>query len=160
HLSPSDDLARPARRRKARRHPTLGGLAMKRTALLVLAACSTNTAPVPKTTAAPSPAPAASAARDLRPGLDLAGPVAPPQKRGRSHGKGLVLDLGADRAVADVRLPRPPAGGAAPFTFGDDREGWVARTPESMQIPTVAFGDGRVYVSSGFETRSVYALDA
>ncbi len=70
------------------------------------------------------------------------------------------MALGADRQVTPIALPSPPRGGAAGFTFGDDRRGWVARIPEQNQLPSVAYGDGRVYVSGGFESVSFYSLDA
>jgi Ca-activated chloride channel family protein len=104
--------------------------------------------------------PALAAAAPLAPGIDLPGPVPPPEKGLRAHGKGVSLDFGADRAVVKVKLPAPPRGGAAPFTFGDERDGWVAQIPDSLQLPAVAYGGGRVYVSGGFESFSFYALDA
>src|SRR5689334_4565520 len=70
------------------------------------------------------------------------------------------VDLGADRRGIPVALPKPPRGGAAPFTFGDDQHGWVARIPDANQLPSVAYGGGRVFVSGGFESISFYALDA
>ena len=96
----------------------------------------------------------------IPPGMDLDGPVPPPRKGNRPRGKGISLPLGADRAVVNIKLPAPPRGGAAPFSFGDDRNGWVARVPERVQLPSVAFGGDRVYVSGGFESYSFYALDA
>jgi Ca-activated chloride channel family protein len=59
-----------------------------------------------------------------------------------------------------VPVPAPPRGGAVGFVFGDERRGWVAHVPDSLQLPAVAYGGGRVYVSGGFETYSFYALDA
>ena len=47
-----------------------------------------------------------------------------------------------------------------PFRTPDDRAAWIARIPEAVQLPAVAYGDGRVYVSGGFESVSFYALDA
>src|SRR5262249_25160822 len=132
-----------------------GGAVMRRVLVMAfLAACSREAGgPAPVAAAAPAAAP-------LAPGIDLSGPVPPPVKGNRPRGKGISLDFGADRAVVKVKLPAPPRGGAAPFTFGDEREGWVAQIPASVQVPTVAFGGGRVYVSGGFESVSFYALDA
>ncbi len=122
----------------------------------LLAACAREAAvPAPAPVAGPAPV-----AAPLSPGVDLVGPVPPPRKGDRQRGKGISLDLGADRAVVKVKLPAPPRGGAATFTFGDEREGWVAQIPDSVQLPAVAFGGGRVYVSGGFESVSFYALDA
>jgi len=103
----------------------------------------------------------ASPAPTLPPGAELDGPP-PLPVRGQRHaaGKGLVLALGKDRAALPLRLPAPPRGGAAPFVFADEREGWVARIPESYRLPSVAYGDGRIFVSGGFESTSMYALDA
>ncbi len=104
---------------------------------------------------------AAPATPALPPGAILDAPP-PPPIRGDRHaaGKGLVLALGKDRAALRLRLPAPPRGGAAPFVFADEREGWIARIPESYRLPSVAYGDGRVFVSGGFESTSMYALDA
>jgi Ca-activated chloride channel family protein len=110
--------------------------------------------------APPAPPAAPAPAVALAPGADLDGPVPPPVRGRRAPGKGLVLALGKDRVPLPLRLPTPPRGAAAPFLFGDEREGWVARVPESYRLPSVAYGDGRVFVSGGFESTSMYALDA
>jgi Ca-activated chloride channel family protein len=95
------------------------------------------------------------------PGMDLAGPVAPPAAVAAVAGAAPEpLDLGVDRPAVAVDVPAPPRGGAAAFTFGEDRRGWVTRIPETNQLPSVAYGDGRIYVSGGFESVSFYALDA
>jgi Ca-activated chloride channel family protein len=57
-------------------------------------------------------------------------------------------------------VPALPRGGSIGFQFGDERRGWVTRVPESLQLPAVAYGAGKVFVSGGFETYSLYALDA
>lgn len=95
------------------------------------------------------------------PGADLTGPVAPPSP-GEPRPARVVtpLDLGSDRAAIAIELPRPPRGGAASFTFGEERRGWVTRIPEANQLPSVAYGGGRIYVSGGFESVSFYGLDA
>lgn len=123
----------------------------------------------------PPPPPAASGAGDpvtipetpqepprLRPapGADLAGPVAPPVREARTKANDAVLDLGADRPLVKVSLPTPPRGGAAAFTFADGRKGWIARIPDAAALPAPAYGDGRIFVSGGLESTSVYALDA
>ena len=102
------------------------------------------------------------AAERPKPGVDLDGPVAPPKKTARTApaGGATPLDLGKDRPVAKITLPTPPRGAAAAFSFGDDRQGWVARVPETLQLPSPAYGDGRIFVSGGFESTSMYALDA
>jgi Ca-activated chloride channel homolog len=94
------------------------------------------------------------------PGADLAGPIAPPPRATGVRRTAETLDLGADRAPVKVDIPAPPRGGAVRFTFGDERRGWVTRIPEMNQLPSVAFGAGKVFVSGGFESVSFYALDA
>ena len=59
-----------------------------------------------------------------------------------------------------MTVPALPRGGSVGFQFGDERRGWVTRVPESLQLPAVAYGAGKVFVSGGFETYSFYALDA
>jgi Ca-activated chloride channel homolog len=93
-------------------------------------------------------------------GAMLGGPVAKPVKqKGRPRG-GAPLDLGADRALVEIDAPKPPKGGAVGFTFGEKRRGWVAQIPEGLQLPALAYGDGKIFVSGGFESYSLYALDA
>jgi Ca-activated chloride channel family protein len=97
------------------------------------------------------------------PGADLADlPAEPPRapRRAPPAGAARPLDLGADRPAAPVAVPSPPAGGSVTFVFADERRAWVTRTPDSLQLPAVAYGDGKVFVSGGFETYSFYALDA
>ena len=121
----------------------------------------------------PGPRPEAAAGEDapLRPapGADIEEPPAPPPAapRGRrtSRSGGHPIDLGSDRAAVRVRVPSPPRGTSTTFTFadangGDDRLGWVASMPEPNQLPSVAYGDGRIYVSGGFESVGFHALDA
>lgn len=110
-----------------------------------------RTAPVVE----PAPRPA--------PGVDLAGPVPLPDRRAATRAGAAapaMLDLAADRAVVTVAVPTPPLGGSVGFTFADERTGWVARIPDSVQLPAVAYGAGKVYVSGGFESVSFYGLDA
>jgi Ca-activated chloride channel family protein len=94
------------------------------------------------------------------PGVDLAGPIAPPPLSTGVRRAAETLDLGVDRALVKVVIPAPPRGGAARFSFGEDRRGWVTRIPEMNQLPSVAYGAGKVFVSGGFESVSFYALDA
>jgi Ca-activated chloride channel family protein len=95
------------------------------------------------------------------PGADLSGPIAVPERGARkTDGEVEPLDLGVDVPPSKVDVPVAPRGAAAPFTFGDERRGWVTRVPEQNQLPSVAYGDGRVYVSAGFESIAFYALDA
>ncbi len=102
-----------------------------------------------------------------RPGLDLSGPIAiaPNSTQPRDPAEAArreveALALGADRGFVPVDIPTPPRGGAVGFQFGDDKRGWVARVPESRQLPAAAYGDGTLYVSGGFESVNFYALDA
>ena len=97
------------------------------------------------------------------PGIDLAGPIPPPDRHGPARAGAAapaMLDLAADRAVVPVAVPRPPPGGSVGFTFAEDRPGWVARIPDQVQLPAVAYGAGKIYVSGGFESVSFYGLDA
>src|SRR5688572_19665686 len=107
-------------------------------ALILAASCGGSSS---QDLGAPPAAPAA-AEPTLRPapGADLDGPVAPPARGARvaREGGAQPLDLGADRQVTRIALPTPPRGGAAGFTFGEDRRGWVARIPEQNQLPSVA----------------------
>jgi outer membrane protein assembly factor BamB len=92
----------------------------------------------------------------LEPGADLDGPVPPPERHARHHAAP-PIDLASDRPAVPVRLPELPQGAAAPL---EDGRGWVARIPGSRQLPALAYGDGRIYVSGGFEGYEIYALDA
>ena len=120
-------------------------------------------AATPGSAAAGTGAPAAAADGTLvpAPGADLTGPVAPPSP-GEPRPARVVtpIDLGSDRAAIAIELPRPPRGGAASFSFGEERRGWVTRIPEANQLPSVAYGGGLIYVSGGFESVSFYGLDA
>ncbi|MBK9031443.1 MAG: PQQ-binding-like beta-propeller repeat protein [Myxococcales bacterium] len=129
--------------------------ALAAAAVAALLGCRDRSGPAaavsPPEPAAPRPAP----------GADLAGPIAPPTRIAAHPERGATtVDLGIDRAAVAIELPTPPRGGAAAFTFGDDRRGWVTRIPETNQLPSVAYGDGRIFVSGGFESISFYALDA
>lgn len=116
-----------------------------------------------------APAPAAepvAAAEDVgpspQPGADLDGPIPLPTRTARRAGPGNAtpLELGTDRIAEPVAVPQPPRGGAVTFAFADGKRGWVARTPEGLQLPAAAYGDGRVYISGGFDSVSFYALNA
>ncbi|HEX3475117.1 MAG TPA: PQQ-binding-like beta-propeller repeat protein [Kofleriaceae bacterium] len=119
--------------------------------------CDAHDAVDPRAAPAIAPSPPRPA-----PGIDLAGPIPPPDRRsaGRTGAAPASLDLAADRAVVPVAVPVPPAGGSVGFTFAEDRRGWVARIPEHLQLPAVAYGAGKIYVSGGFESVSFYGLDA
>jgi Ca-activated chloride channel family protein len=109
------------------------------------------------------PAPAKLGVATPAPGADLeAPPPAPAAGLHRSAGleAGRPLDLGADRPATPVAVPTAPRGASIGFVFGDERRGWVTHIPDSLQLPAVAYGDGKVFVSGGFETYSFYALDA
>jgi Ca-activated chloride channel family protein len=131
-------------------------------ALLLAGACQRRIAlPAPPALAS-TPAPPPPAVRPA-PGADLPAAPAPPAapaRRPPPAAPARPLDLGADRPADRVRVPAPPAGGAVGFVFGDARRGWVAHVPGSLQLPAVAYGGGRVFVSGGFETYNFYALDA
>jgi Ca-activated chloride channel homolog len=121
---------------------------------IALAACGTH--------ADPPPAPVPAIVRPS-PGADLAGPIPLPERRGpirAGSSAPATLELIADRAVVSVDVPKLPRGGSVGFNFAEDRAGWVARIPDTLQLPAVAYGDGKVYVSGGFGSRTFYAMDA
>lgn len=125
-------------------------------ALVMLVACGSNEVAPP----APAPAPVAVDKRLVpQPGIDLEGPVSVERPAATRHPLPNV-DLVADRAVAKVDVPMPPLGGAVPFELPDSHAAWVARIPDGVQLPAAAYGDGRIYVSGGFEATTFYALDA
>jgi Ca-activated chloride channel family protein len=129
-------------------------------------------AAAPGATAAPAaPSTPGAATRRPRPapGIDIEGVPATPAAAATAPATTSTavpaaplspLDLGTDRPVVKISLPRPPAGATAPFALEDGRRGWVARLPHGVAIPTAAWGDGHVFVGGGFETTSFYALDA
>jgi Ca-activated chloride channel family protein len=122
--------------------------------ILLLAACGSPPPSVP----APAPQPQPL---QPKPGLDLEGPIPLPDRSAPAHHAAMpLLDLGDDRAVVPVSVPLVPRGGSVGFQFADDRPGWVARIPDSVQVPAVAYGDGKIYASGGFESVSFYGLDA
>jgi len=77
-----------------------------------------------------------------------------------SAATGVDLELGADRPLLAIDVPRVARMTTTSFTFGDARRGWITRLPMGGVIPSVAYGGGRVYVGGGFETTAFYALDA
>jgi Ca-activated chloride channel family protein len=119
-------------------------------------------APAAQGGGAPAPAAGASAERLVpAPGAELGAPPAAPPRAGRAPGAKLEpLDLGKDRPPVKLDIPVPPRGGAVPFELPDGQKGWVARIPDANQLPPLAYGDGKIYVSGGFESVSFYALDA
>jgi len=130
--------------------------------LLAAIGCGQADAPAPAAAIAVPAPPVADVAPRLvpAPGIDLAGPVPSPVRGvGTARPARPALDLVADRAVVRIDAPEPPRGGAVAFE-ADDHPAWIARIPESLQLPAVAYGDGRVYVSGGFQSTAFYALDA
>jgi len=115
---------------------------------------------------APAPLPAAPVdlgAPKPSPGADLEAPPPAPSAAARRPPPttpAQPIDLGSDRQATPVAVPAPPRGASIGFLFGDDRRGWVTQVPEALQLPAVAYGDGKVFVSGGFETYTFYALDA
>jgi Ca-activated chloride channel family protein len=127
---------------------------MKRS-LLLLAACGG-----PSSSPAPALPPEPPALRP-QPGMDLTGPIPLPDRSAPAkHSPMPLLDLAVDRAVVQVTVPQLPLGGSTGFQFADDRAGWVARIPDSVALPAVAYGNGKIYASGGFESVSFYGLDA
>jgi Ca-activated chloride channel family protein len=123
-------------------------------------AAATDSAAAAAIAVAPADAPPRPA-----PGADLAA-LPPPDAPGAPGAataaprKVAPVDLGADRPVVKIAIPTPALGHTASFAFEDGKRGWVARLPTGYGVPTPAYGDGRIYVSGGFETYSFYALDA
>ncbi len=130
---------------------------MKRAVLVVIAAC--GGAP---TDQSPVVLPSSPPVEPLRPapGIDLDGAIAGMPTTPTPRKPAVPFDLTSDRAVVKISLPVPPSGGSVPFTFADERPGWVARIPDGGQLPSVAYGNDRVFVSGGFNSVSFYALDA
>jgi Ca-activated chloride channel homolog len=91
----------------------------------------------------------------LAPGADLDGPPPPPPRAARKAHAAPPLELAGDRPPLALDLPDLPEGAAAPI-----ENGWVARIPGSRQLPALAFGGGKIFVSGGFEGYELYALDA
>jgi Ca-activated chloride channel family protein len=111
-------------------------------ALFVLCAC--HAAASPPAAAPPS----------LQAGADLDALPPPPRHAARAHAAP-PLDLARDRPPVPVSLPQLPEGAAAPL-----ENGWVLHVPGSRQLPAPAYGDGKIFVSGGFEGYEFYALDA
>ena len=129
----------------------------------VLASACGEVAPAP--TAAIEATPAAAPAPRPAPGIDLPDHLGPPRRPvGGVHRSGAAapatLALVADRALLHADVPTPPRGGTVAFQLPDERGAWITAIPDAVQLPAVAYGDGRVYVSGGFESVTFYALDA
>jgi len=129
-------------------------------AALVSAACGDSSGPRPTDRSKDG---AATIARHLSPGADLAGPIAPPPAAGTGASpdrKVTPFDLGRDRPPVRLQIPTLDAGGSADIAAPGGATGWVTRIPESSQLPAAAFGDGRIYITGGFAFYSFYALAA
>jgi Ca-activated chloride channel homolog len=132
----------------------------------------------PRTLAAPPAAPppspgwgelrvaAAPAAAPRRPrplegaDIDPAVLLAPEEGGARvAESAAAAIALGDDRPVVRVEVPSIPRARSTTFTFGDGHRGWVAKLPTDEPIPSVAYGDGRVYASGGFTSYALFALD-
>jgi Ca-activated chloride channel homolog len=70
------------------------------------------------------------------------------------------IDLGRDRRPVSLHIPALDAGGSADIAAPGGTTGWVTRVPEGRQLPAAAFGDGRIYITGGFNSYSFYALAA
>lgn len=123
----------------------------------LLVGCGSADAPAVPTPVPPAPEPPA-----LRPspGVDLTGPIAPPVRAAHPRTTVASMDLASDRAVVRVSVPTPPRGGAVGFQFAEDRAGWVARIPDADELPAVAYGGDKIFVSGGFSSVTFYGLDA
>jgi outer membrane protein assembly factor BamB len=82
------------------------------------------------------------------------------QSRPVGGGAGLSLALGQDRPLVKVEVPRVGLATTASFSFGDGKRGWITRLPTGEVLPSVAYGNGRVYASGGFNTYAFYAMNA
>lgn len=82
----------------------------------------------------------------------------PPMIEAKSEVQGALADK-----LTQVKLPAPKAGEAQTFKFGKgeyEREAWVAKLPENGQLVSVAYANGKIFVGGGFDSSSMYALDA
>jgi len=85
-------------------------------------------------------------------------PELPPMVEAPRETQGALADK-----LMSVKLPTPKSGEAQTFKFGKgeyEREAWVAKLPESGQLVTVAYANGKVFVGGGFDSSAMYALDA
>ena len=124
--------------------------------LLACASCRDSTPPVASSADSTSPPRLVP-----KPGIDLAGPVPLPARgAGAQRASQPPVALIADRAVVRIEPPEPPRGGAVAFQLPDDHPAWITRIPGQSQLPAVAYGDDRIYVSGGFQSTAFYALDA
>ncbi len=100
----------------------------------------------------------------LKPGADIDPAVlaeaAIQPSAGRAARAALESDLGSDRPLLKIKLPKVPRVATAKFTFGAGKRGWITRLPNGEHLPSVAYGNGRIYVSGGFSTVSFFGLDA
>lgn len=96
----------------------------------------------------------------LTDGVDLLGPVATPVASQPPPRQGKTLDLDVDRALTAVSVPALPRGGSAALDLSEGRTGWATRIPDSLQLPAAAYGDGKIYISGGFDSVSFYGLHA
>jgi len=131
---------------------------MKRAILALVAACGDSS--ITDELVTPSQAPIELPPLRPAPGVDIDGPIAGTETTPAPRKPAVPFDLASDRAVVKVSVPVPPSGGAVQFTFADERPGWVARIPDAQQLPSVAYGNDRVFISGGFQSVSFYALDA
>src|ERR1044071_3683908 len=74
----------------------------------------------------------------------------------------IVAEGPLDARLTQVKLPKASGGAATTFRFGKENEhqGWVAQLPGGGNLLTVAYGNGRVYVSGGLDSSAMYAMDA
>ncbi len=141
---------------------------MKRTALILVLVglgCGQRDESPGRRASAEAGPPARAAERALRPGADIDPAVlleaAQVPAAGRGARAALERALGpGDRPLQRVKLPRVPRAATAPFTFGASSRGWITRLPTGGVLPSVAYGDGMVYASGGFDTIAFYGLDA
>jgi Ca-activated chloride channel family protein len=128
--------------------------------LAILSACGGSDEPAPPAIVAPSPAaPRPAPGVDLPDDLAMPSVAAPGVHRSSAAAPAL-LALAADRAVQHADVPTPPRGANLAFQLPDDHAAWITAIPDAVQLPAAAYGDGRVYVSGGFESVTFYALDA
>lgn len=133
-------------------------------AVLVAVACSGAT----QNTAATTPPPPDSRfvavdedapAPDLDPDalleLAMAGVSEP-----RAEGDQADGELGSRFEVRPLRIPSPPRGGTARFSFEQGQRGWVTALPNAEVLTTPTYGDGKVFLGGGFASHRFFAFDA
>ena len=78
------------------------------------------------------------------------------------HPKQPIKQAALGENLTKVDLPKVASGKSAQFRFGreEEHDAWLATLPDRQRLVSVAYGDGRIYVGGGFDSSTMYALDA